>query len=114
MTDYIEKLISGKHRLYRLSISMPQHEESFMNLINLIKKTIFIAKSNYYSKKLNHVNNYSKSTWKTLNQIVQPYHKLPTIKIEADDTMITDPTEIANKLNYYFSHVTDELMNNII
>ena len=51
--------------------------------------------------------------WKTLNQIIQPYPKLPTIKIEADNTEITDPRETASKFNYNFSHVTDELMNDI-
>ena len=113
MTDYIKNLINEKHRLYRLSLSMPQYKESYINHAKLLKKTIFLAKSNYYSIKLNHANNDSKSTWKTLNQIIQPNRKPPTIKIEADNTEITNPTEIANKFNDYFSHVTDELMNNI-
>ena len=39
--------------------------------------------------------------------------KFPTNKLEADNTVLTDPTEIASKFNEYFSHVTDELMNNI-
>ena len=47
-----------------------------------------------------------------LNQIVQPNRKLPTIKIQAGNTVITDPIETANKCNCYFSHVADELMNN--
>ena len=46
-------------------------------------------------------------------QIVHRNRKLPTIEIEANNTVITNPTEIANKFNDYFSHVTDELMNNI-
>ena len=49
-----------------------------------------------------------------MNQIIQPYRKLPTIKIEADNTEITDPTEIENKFIDYFLHVTDEFMNNIL
>ena len=37
--------------------------------------------------------------------------KFPSIKIEADYTDITNPTEIAKNFNDYFSHVTDEFMN---
>ena len=52
MTDYIKSLINEKHRLHRLSVSMPQYKESYMNHSKLLKKTIFIANSNYYSNKL--------------------------------------------------------------
>ena len=48
-----------------------------------------------------------------MNQIVQPNRKLPTIKIEADNTEITGPTEIANKFIGYFSHITDKLMDKV-
>ena len=37
----------------------------------------------------------------------------PIIKLEADNTVSTDPTEITRKFNEYFSHVTEELMDNI-
>ena len=92
---------------------MPQYKESYMNHSKLLKKTIFIAKSNYYSNKLNLSNGDTKSTWKTLNHVIKPNRKFPTIKLEADNTVLTDPTEIASKFNEYFSHVTDELMNSI-
>ena len=38
---------------------------------------------------------------------------LPTKKVEAGNTEITNPTVNANKFNGYFSHVRDELKNNI-
>ena len=39
---------------------------------------------------------------KPLNQTVPSNCKLPTIKIEADNAMITEPTETSNKCNGYF------------
>ena len=82
MTDYIRNLINEKPMLYRLSISIPQCKESYMNHTQLLEKTIFLRKSNYYSLKLNHANNDSKLTWKTLNRKIQPIYKLPTIKLK--------------------------------
>ena len=75
-----------------------------MNHTKLLKKTIIIAKSNFYSDKLILSNGDSKSKWKTLNHVR---------KLEADNTVLTDPTEFASKFNEYFSHDTDELMNSI-
>ena len=49
----------------------------------------------------------------TFNKRVQPNRKLPTKKIEASNTEITNLTVNANKFDDYFSHVTDELKNNI-
>ena len=99
MTDYIKNLINEKRRLYRLSLSTPQYKESYINHTKFLNKTFFLAKSNYYSNKLNHANKDSKSTWKPLNQIIQPNRKIPILKIEANSTEITNPTEIANKFN---------------
>ena len=48
-----------------------------------------------------------------MSQIIQPNRKLSTLKIETDNTEITNPSEIANQFNDHVSHVTDELVNNI-
>ena len=47
------------------------------------------------------------------NHVMKPNRKFPTIKLEADNTVLTAPTEFASKFNEYFSQVPDELMNNI-
>ena len=91
---------------------MPQYKERYRNHTKLLKKTIFIAKSNYYSNNINLSNGDSKSTWKTLNHVMKPHRNYPTINFEADNTVLSDPTEIASKFNEYFPQVTDELMNN--
>ena len=57
----------------------------------LLWKIIFIAKSNYISNKLNLSNGDSKSTWKTLNHVIKPNRKFPTIRLETDNTVLTDP-----------------------
>ena len=75
-----ENLINRKHRLHRLSFSMPQYKERYLNHTNLLKKTIFIRKSNYYSIKLNLSTTDSKSTWKTSNHVIKPNRPFPPIK----------------------------------
>ena len=102
MTDFMKNLISEKHRLHRLSVSMPQYNEKYMSHIKLLKKTFFIAKSSYYSNKLNLSNCVCKSTWETLNHVIKPNRKFPTIKRETDNSVLTDPTEIASKFTDYF------------
>ena len=92
---------------------MPQYKQRYINHTKLLTKTILNAKSNNYLKKLNLPNNDSKSTWKTLNHVTKPNRKFPTLKFEADISVLTDPTEIASKFNEYFSHATDELISNI-
>ena len=58
--------------------------------------------------KLNPSNNESKSMGKTLNHITQNYHQYPTIKFEAENPLIADPTVSANIFNDTISHATDE------
>ena len=36
---------------------------------------------------------------KTLNIIIQPNRKLQIIKLEADNTVVTDSTEVVSKVN---------------
>ena len=65
MRDYIENILSEKHWLHRLSVSIPQYEQIYVNHTKLMKKTIFIAKSITFQIKLHISNDDSKSTWKT-------------------------------------------------
>ena len=87
-----KNIISEKNRLDRLLVFMPQYKEINMNHTKLLEKTIFIAKSNYYSNTINLSNGDSKSTWKTSNHVIKPKRKFPTIKLEAGKTVLTDPT----------------------
>ena len=78
---------------------MSQYRERYMNHTKLLNKTILITKSIYYSNKLNLSIGDYKSTWKILNHVIKPNRKFPTIKLEADKTVLTDPTEIVSKFN---------------
>ena len=42
------------------------------------------------------------TTCKILSHLIKPNRDFPGIKVEADNTVITDPTETANKFNEYF------------
>ena len=48
------------------------------------------------------MNGDSKSTLKTLNNAIKHNQKFPTIKLEVDNTVLTDPTEIAYEFNEDF------------
>ena len=78
-----------------------------------IKENHIHCKVKLIFKKINLSNSDSKSTWKILNHVIKPDGKFSTIKLVADDIVLTDHTETASVFNEYFSHVTDELMNNI-
>ena len=92
----------------KLSVKMllPKNSKNF-------KGNHIYCKSKLLFKKFNRSNNDSKSTWKTLNHISKTNRMFPTIKLEADNTVIAEPTEIANRFKEYFPHFHEELMNNI-
>ena len=66
-----------------------------------------IAKSLYYTKRLENEKSNIKSTWKTLNEVINKKRsklKFPS-SFKVDNFEISDPIEIANRFCNYFSNI---------
>ena len=80
---------------------MPQYEKCCNNLKRLFNKTIFLAKSIYYSCKQILSNNDFKMTWKYSINLLKPYRKFSIIKTDADYTVITNHTELHKVMAFF-------------
>jgi len=77
---------------------------------NLVTRTLRRVKSEYFKNKFNSNMNNARGTWRTLNSIMgkTPKSGRPTEMVDAART-ITEPSEIADCLNTYFSGVAANL-----
>ena len=113
MTQNLLNCIQEKHRLYRLSVVSPVFKTEFLNYKKQLKKSIYIAKKQYYCNKLNSSVNDPKTTWKTLSNILRPNVDRPNVKLKINDDIISDPLNVSKLFNEYFSSIADTLANNI-
>jgi len=85
---------------------------TYRNNYNQIKR---IAKQTYYAQKLESFKYDARNTWKTLNEIVNNTTKSRTITrcFQAENTTISDPTEITSEFCKFFSNVGINCSNRI-
>ena len=73
----------------------------------ILKRSIRIAKINYYSSCFNKYKNDIKKTWQTISGIMNRKHTDSTYPkfFEINGVKIMDKIEIANKFNQYFTNI---------
>ena len=79
----------------------------------ILRTNIRLSKSNYYNNKLSSSQNDPRSTWKTLNELITPKKKSQKLNIIVNNRVLTDPNEIADTFNDYFTSVADQLDSTI-
>ena len=122
ITKGILKSIKYRDSLYKkIKISQIGTVEYNTNKINLrtynkiLKRSIRIAKINYYSSCFNKYKNDIKKTWQTISDIMNRKHTNTTYPefFEINGVKIMDKIEIANKFNQYFTNIGPDLANNV-
>ena len=75
-----------------------------------------MAKRSYFAQQVLSSKNDSKKLWKVLNQAVNRNSKntIPTYVRDDNDKLLTDPTEIANAFNSYFSNVVGTINKGVV
>ena len=79
---------------------------------NKLNHLIRIAKKNYYCKKFSQAQNDIKSTWNTINQLLDKQKSksfLPRSFLNDDNVEINDTNLIANNFNDFFVNVRPKL-----
>lgn len=74
-----------------------------------------IAKSLYYTRKLEDIKSNTKATWRILNEVINKKRTKPKLPLsfKVDNGEISDPTEIANRFCNYFSNIGPNLAQKI-
>ena len=81
----------------------------------ILKKSIRIAKQNYYESCFEKYKNNIRKTWQTISDILNRHknkRSFPEYFME-DGSQITDKLEVANKFNAYFTQIGPKLANSI-
>ena len=112
LTKGLLKSLKTKDKLYKKSIKTPTAENKFKfkQYRNKLNHLLRITKKRYYKTKFE-----ARQTWALINEVINKKKSasiLPDAFIHNNEE-ITDPVEIANKFNEYFTNVGPNLASKI-
>ena len=114
ITQDIKILIAEKNKLQKKYAKWPlSYGPEYRRLRNKVTKAIREAKSNYYANKFETEANNSQKTWKTINNILKRGNTKKTNLLSKDEIKITNPSDIANEFNHYFTTIADKLAESL-
>jgi hypothetical protein len=105
------KLSLEKKYAQNPSVANCEKYKSYRNLYNTI---IRLCKKKYYSDELEQNSKNLKKTWSLLNEVLRKNNsKQPINSLFHKGKLLTDPTQIANAFNHYFTTIADEIAKQI-
>jgi len=112
-------LISRKTKniLHKTSIANPTVENlsKFKNFKTVYQRVLRAAKKLYFTSKIEQNAKNPKKTWDTLNEIMGKSKKMDTLeKINIEGNLESDPTEIANHFNRFFTAVGSQISDSVL
>ena len=116
MTQGILKSCKFKYRLYKRFLRNPTvaNEQRYKRFRNRLTQVIREAKREHYASRFANAKNDTKSTWREINNILGKNKKddLPDNFRHADQS-ISNPSDIAENFNSYFSSIGSTLASSI-
>ena len=89
-------------------------ENQYKNYRNLLKRVIRLAESRYWDQKFVEAKNNMKSTWANIKSILNKKRKNTTqTTFLINGKKVTNPRQISNGFNAYFSNIGAQLAKNI-
>jgi hypothetical protein len=112
-------LISRKTKniLHKTSIANPTVENlsKFKNFKTVYQRVLRAAKKLYFTSKIEQNAKSPKKTWETLNEIMGKSKKMDNVdKINIEGNLESDPTEIANHFNRFFTAVGSQISDSVL
>ena len=108
--------LNHKNRLYRRYLRNPSEANGhlYRNYRNQLTAIIRLAKKKYYANKFNMCTNNMKNTWREINNILGKGRKagIPE-KCSDGHQVFSNPADIANSFNSYFSSIGVSLSNKL-
>jgi hypothetical protein len=106
----------NKKNLHKKSLSVPYAENitKYKNYKSVYQKVLRGAKKLDFTSKLETNAGNPKKTWETLNEILGKSRKTDKIeKININGTPSSNPTEIANHFNNFFTSIGQQISDNV-
>jgi len=116
MTDGLLKSRETKNCLHLATLADNSAETKlrYKNYRNLYFKTIRAAKKLYFNQKLTENSKNPKKTWDLLNEIMGKSSQSVNIdKITVNDTVTSEPFEIASEFNRFFTSAGTRISNSV-
>ena len=116
ITRGILRSIKKRNKLYKSYISNPseQNANKYKKYRNNLNSIIRSSKKLYYSKEIENAEGNLNATWNVINKLInkgKPRNNFDHLKIENKE--ITNPTEIAQAFNQFFTNIGPELASKI-
>jgi hypothetical protein len=88
--------------------------EVYKRARNDVNKIIKHTKATYYMNAFNQYESNLKEMWKKISDVTNKKTKTTNIsEIKEDGVMLTDPTEVANSFNKFFSEIGPDLSDKL-
>ena len=116
LTDSIKKSIKRKNKMYIKSIKSKSSDDiaAYKTYRNCLNKIIRYAERQYYADLMNKNKSDIKSSWKTINKIInRKKHKVTNTIFYENTIKIDQPQIISQKFNNLFSNVGINLSKEI-
>ena len=118
LTTGLLKSSKTKSRLYQLFFKRPtqERESNYKKLKNILTCLIYVARTNYYDKKLDMARSNLKQTLKILNEVINRQNvKAPyPASFSKTGVKISNPVDIANDFCDNFTNITSNLSSKIL
>ena len=103
-------------KLVKTNFSNKELHNKYKEIRNNVKRDILRAKKLHYQKCFERSSNNCKDTWKTINRIMGKNNKSLSLpdKLEKNDQILVNKTEIADTLNHHFANIGKNNTNNEI
>ena len=113
ITDSLIACIKEKHRLRKLSRNNLINNNIFKSYSVYLRNLINASKYSYYKNKFNSLKRDPKSTWKLINNILNPNSTTKDLHLNQDNECIKRPDHVAEIFKDHFSNVASKLRDKI-
>jgi hypothetical protein len=119
LTHGILTSVKKKNDLYKkcLNKNTPESKDIYIRYKNKLTNIIRNSKKLYYKNQFELLNGNMRETWKLINKVMQNAHgnkQMSSIKeISHNGQIVSDPLQIANKFNDFFTSIGPDLANKL-
>ena len=116
MSNELLNSVKIKQKLYKKFLTCPSdiNNTTYKKFSNKLTHSIKYAKQQYFQNKIRESKSDGKKIWQTINEIVDIKNKTKTNNIvlsDENDNPITNPVDISNTFNKYFTSIGANLCN---
>ena len=115
ITKGILRSIHTRNKLYKLSLRHPtiNNKEKYKKYRNKLTTLIRLSRKLYYSNKLEGNKSNLNSVWRTINELIKRKKTNYPDTIIENGNEISDPIEISNMFNEYFTNIGPKLASTL-